>query len=108
MVFALFSIMYSAIYSTTGLQFLAHFLWYGEEPEEDEEHDFVKDDKALNNSYFFYHSFLTVCSFYLTNFFQQYQGWNELGIQAFLLLFTMALYGWSLLAPYVLYWRRFD
>ena len=108
MLFTAATSVYSAIYSTTGIQFLLHFLWYGEEPEEDEEQDFVKDDKALNNSYFSFHIFMMLCSCYITTFFQDSRGWNELGVQAFFLLLTIALYGWSLMAPYVLYWRRFE
>ncbi|KAG2393497.1 hypothetical protein C9374_007028 [Naegleria lovaniensis] len=108
MLFTTVAAIYSSIYSTTGIQFLLHFLWYGEEPEEDEQHDFVKNDSSLNNSYFFFHVFMALCSCYVTTFFQDFHGWTELGVQAFFLLFTIAMYGWSLMAPYVLYWRRFD
>jgi len=108
MFFIALSTVYSAIYSTSGIQYLTHFLLTGEEPESDEKDDVVADDQSLNNSYFFFHSFMMLSSCYMTTFFQPFGGWAQLGVQAFFLLLTLALYGWSLLAPYVLYWKRFD
>ncbi|KAL9655672.1 hypothetical protein ABK040_002332 [Willaertia magna] len=107
MLFSILSTLYSSIYAQSGFQYISQILWYGEEPETDEEHDFVSQEDELCHSYFFFHCFMTLSCCYMTTFFQQISGWTEFTLNSIYLILFTGLYGWSLMAPYILYWREF-